>query len=270
MKSLLKTMLSIIVALGLFMVACDDDHPITAPDKSKTYVLVHGAFQGAYAWQLVKPELEKSGHKVIAIELPAHGEDKTPPAQATLKSYIEKVVNVINAEKEDVILVGHSMGGMVITGAAEQIPDRITKLVYIAAFVPASGQTLLELSSTDSTSLLGASLIPSADGLTLDVKPDRIVPIFAQDANAEISKLLIDKRRAEPSIIFPEKITVTAANWGRVDKFYVFTKRDNTVGPNLQKRMVSAAKISKTTTIDTDHSPFLTKPSLITEILLNQ
>ena len=262
----IKIIFSLLISC-LFIVACDDDDDevIASP---KTYVLVHGAFQGAYAWQYVKAQLEKKGQKVVVVELPAHGEDKTPPADISLNVYRDKVVSAITPLSGKVILVGHSMGGMVITATAEMIPDRIEKLIYIAAFVPGNNQSLLELSLTDSTSLLPAALIPSADGLTQDIKPENIVPIFAQDANEEVKKLLLEKRRPEPTKIFPDKATVTAANWGRVEKYYIFTKRDNTVGNNLQKRMVAAAKITKTTTVDSDHCPFLTKPDIITELLM--
>ncbi|MCE7060216.1 alpha/beta fold hydrolase [Dyadobacter sp. CY343] len=267
MKTLISKLIGSLLIMCIFITGCDgDDEVQSAP--SKTYVLVHGAFQGAYAWQYVKAQLEKKGHKVVAVELPAHGEDKTPPADISLNVYRDKVVGAISGLSGKVILVGHSMGGMVITATAEKIPDKIEKLIYIAAFIPANGQSLLDLASTDSTSKLFPALIPSADGLTQDIKPENIVPIFAQDANEEVKKLLLDKRRAEPSKIFPDKATVTAANWAKVDKYYIFTKRDNTVGPGLQKRMVAAAKITKTTTIDSDHSPFLTKPDVITELLM--
>ena len=266
MKTLISKSVTLVLILCLFITGCNGDE--VKSDTQKTYVLVHGAFQGAYAWQYVKAQLEKKGQKVIAVELPAHGEDKTPPGNISLDVYRDKVVSAITSVSDKVILVGHSMGGMVITATAEKIPDRIEKLIYIAAFVPGNGQSLLDLASTDSTSMLFPALVPSADGLTQDIKPENIVPIFAQDANDEVKKLLLDKRRPEPTKIFPDKATVSAANWGKVDKYYIFTKRDNTVGPNLQKRMVAAAKITKTTTIDSDHSPFLTKPDVITELLL--
>lgn len=265
MKTLTKLTLAVLLLSGLFFISCEDHHEM--PDTPKTYVLVHGAFQGAYVWKYVKAQLEAKGQKVVVVELPGHGQDQTPPEATSLHTYAAKVIDTINALDGKVILVGHSMGGMVITETAEKIPDRIEKLVYIAAFVPVNGQTLLGLSQTDSTSLIGPALILSADNLVFTIKPENVIPIFAQDANDDIKKLLLDNQRPEPSRVFIDTAVVTAVNWGKVDKYYVFTKHDHAVGPNLQKRMVAAAKIIKTVSIDSDHSPFLTQPQVITDLL---
>ena len=80
-----------------------------------------------------------------------------------------------------IVLIGHSMGGMVITAVAEKIPNKISKLVYVGAFLPASGQALTDLASADPESKLGPLLIPSTDQLTLDVKRDSLVYLFIND-----------------------------------------------------------------------------------------
>ena len=141
------------------LVACSDkkSDPAAPP---KTFVLVHGAWQAPYAWQFVKQRLEQQHQRVIVVELPGHGTDTTPPVTLTLNAYRDKVVAAIQAQPDNVILVGHSLGGMVVTAVAESIPARITKLVYIGAFLPANGQSLLALASTDSTSQLGPRSCP--------------------------------------------------------------------------------------------------------------
>lgn len=80
----------------------------------KTYVLVHGAWHGAWCWQKVVPLLEARGNKVITFDLPGHGDDTTKPENVTLADYVNKLVSVTNAQKGPVILVGHSMAGVVI------------------------------------------------------------------------------------------------------------------------------------------------------------
>ena len=84
-----------------------------------TYVLVHVSWGGAWCWDRVAPLLEQAGHHVVAFDLPAHGEDTTPVEQVTLASYTDRVVAVLDAQSEPVILVGHSHGGVVITQVAE-------------------------------------------------------------------------------------------------------------------------------------------------------
>jgi pimeloyl-ACP methyl ester carboxylesterase len=260
---------TLLVALLLCaLVGCSDKKTDPAV-PSKTFVLVHGAWQAPYAWQFVKQRLEQQNQRVIVVELPGHGTDNTPPATLTLNAYRDKVVTAIQAQPDNVILVGHSLGGMVVTAVAESIPARISKLVYIGTFLPANGQSLLALASTDSTSQLGAALVPSADQLTLDIRPDRLVPVFIQDGSDAAKKLVTDNYRAEPAIPFTNPVTVTAANFGRVDKYYLHTTQDNAVGLRLQKRMAAAAGITKTYTLASSHCPFLSVPDQVSDVLLN-
>jgi len=258
----------LVVAVLLCALAGCSDKKSDPEVQSKTFVLVHGAWQAPYAWQFVKQRLEQAHQKVIVVELPGHGTDTMPPLNLTLNSYRDKVMAAIQAQPDNVILVGHSLGGMVVTAVAESIPARITKLVYIGAFLPANGQSLLALAATDSTSQLGAALVPSADQLTLDIRPSRLVPVFIQDGNAAAQKLVTDNYRAEPAIPFTNPVTLTAANFGRVDKYYVHTTLDNAVGLRLQKRMAAAAGITKTYTLASSHCPFLSVPDQVSDVLL--
>jgi pimeloyl-ACP methyl ester carboxylesterase len=253
--------------LCALITTCADKDSAPAPTP-KTFVLVHGAWQAPYAWQFVKQRLEQQGQRVVVVELPGHGADATPPATLTLDAYRDKVGAAIAAQPDKVILVGHSLGGMVVTEVAEQMPDRIAKLVYIGAFLPANGQSLLALAATDSTSQLGPALVPSADQLTLDIRPDRLLPIFIQDGSDAAKKLVTDNYRAEPAIPFTNPVTLTAANFGKVDKYYVHTTQDNAVGLRLQKRMAAAAGITKTYTLSSSHCPFLSVPDQVSEVLL--
>jgi len=266
MKKSLLIMLSILT--GLFTQAgCSKDEN-TPPESSKTYVLVHGAWQAAYVWQQVKEQLEKNGQKVVVVELPAHGNDATLPVNVTMDIYRDKVITAINAVNGKVVLVGHSMGGMVVSAVAETIPDKIERLIYIGAFVPANGQSLLELSSMDKQSLLGASIVPAADQLTLDIKRDAIVSIFCQDASEDVQKLVLDNFKPEAAIPFTNKVSVTDARFGKVDKYYVHTLQDHAIGIDLQNQMVAAAHITKVYSVNTGHSPFLSQPAQVAAILL--
>ncbi len=89
-----------------------------------TFVLVHGAWHGGWCWQLSAPMLEQVGHRVLTLDLPGLGDDTTPVQNITLAAYSEAVARVVNAQPEPVILVGHSMGGVAITQAAELLPRK--------------------------------------------------------------------------------------------------------------------------------------------------
>jgi pimeloyl-ACP methyl ester carboxylesterase len=112
-----------------------------------TFVLVHGAWGGSYGWRKVRPLLQQAGHAVFTPSLTGLGERAhlaTP--EVHLSTHIQDVYNAIWFEDlADIILVGHSYGGMVVTGVADRMPERIEHLVYLDAFVPSDGQSLYDL-----------------------------------------------------------------------------------------------------------------------------
>src|ERR1700680_4689248 len=106
------------------------------------FLLVHGASGGAWCWHKLMPELERRGHRALAIDLPGHGEDKTPLAQVNLAAYAERVADTLKKLPEPAVLIGHSMGGMVISAAAELAPEWVRTLVYLCAYLPRDGESL--------------------------------------------------------------------------------------------------------------------------------
>jgi pimeloyl-ACP methyl ester carboxylesterase len=112
-----------------------------------TYVLVHGAWSGAQTWRKVRPLLWREGHAVFTPSLTGLGERvHLASPQVTLSTHIQDVANMMRFEDlTDVVLLGYSYGGMVVTGALEHIADRVKHLVYLDAFVPEDGQSLYGL-----------------------------------------------------------------------------------------------------------------------------
>ena len=235
--------------------------------EGKTFVLVHGAWQAPYAWEYVKARLEAKGQKVLVVELPAHGNDTTSPANVTMDKYRDKVISVINSQQGKVILVGHSMGGMIISAVAEKIPAKIEKLVYIGAFVPQSGQSLLQLTKSDKQAVLGVALSQPTP-VTLHVNRDSLINIFVQDGSAAIQEQVLANYKDEPLIPFTNPVTVTPANFGKVKKYYVYTTLDHAVGIDIQKQMVGTGGIKNTYSLNSSHCPFLSMPDEMTAILL--
>ena len=132
-----------------------------------TFVLVHGAWHGGWCWYKVVSLLRQQGHTVLAPDLPAHGRDQTPINSVSMGSYAQRVADVMRTVGEPVILVGHSMGGFVISAAAEQQPESVAKLVYLAAFLLDDGQTFGDAASRDTGSTVSSGLVPSPDGASL-------------------------------------------------------------------------------------------------------
>ena len=115
---------------------------------NRTYVLIHGSWLGKFCWAEVVTRLEAIGHTALTIDLPAHGEDPTLPENASLDGYHDAVIAAIG-DRTDVILVGHSMAGVVISAVAEAIPQRLQALVYLCAYLPRNEESLYQLSAED-------------------------------------------------------------------------------------------------------------------------
>jgi pimeloyl-ACP methyl ester carboxylesterase len=112
-----------------------------------TYVLVHGGWHGSWCWRKVTPLLRDAGHEVFTPTLTGLGERAhLAGPEVGLATHVQDVANVLEYEDlVDVLLVGHSYGGMVITGVADRAPERVARLVYLDAFVPEDGRSLLDL-----------------------------------------------------------------------------------------------------------------------------
>jgi pimeloyl-ACP methyl ester carboxylesterase len=111
-----------------------------------TFLLVHGAWHGGWCWRSVAARLRKAGHEVYAPSLTGLGERRHLALRhIDLDLHIEDIVQLIEMEDlKDVVLVGHSYGGMVITGVADRLPERLARLVYLDAFVPENGRCALD------------------------------------------------------------------------------------------------------------------------------
>ena len=118
----------------------------TSQAQPKTYVLIHGGWLGSWVWDEIRPLLEKEGARVFAPTLKGLAERKAENGpNVTLTVHIDEVVDLIKGHQlRNVILVGHSYAGFVVTGVCDRIPERIGHVVYLDAFVPQSGQNLYD------------------------------------------------------------------------------------------------------------------------------
>ncbi len=230
-------------------------------DRYPTYVLVHGAWADETAWGFVRNQLAVRNN-VEVVNLPGHGIELTPPENIHLSDYVAAVREVTERYARPVILVGHSMAGMVISQVAENIPERIDRLVYVAAYLPADGQSLLDWAGKDAESLAGANLAYNATGSAARVKSEAIVPGVCADCPPYMKEVLIKYHKAEPTAPLTEPVRLTGKNFGRVPKFYLYTTKDRAVGYPLQQAMVAAnGNVRKTYEMKTSHLPFVVDPT---------
>lgn len=238
------------------------------PLMKHTFVLVHGAWAGEFAWAKVRPLLEQAGHTVVTLDLLGHGADATPLAQITMEAYIAQVRAVVEQQPGKVTLVGHSMGGMVVSGVAEQIPDKIHAVVYLSAYLPQHGQDMQGISGTDTESAIGPNLEFAPDFSAATIKRESILTAFGERCTPADQQLILEKHRAEPLAPFQGKATVTAQGLGRVPKYYILTLHDKGVGTSLQRRMIAAnGGVRQVFELESGHSPYFEVPAELVAVL---
>ena len=234
-----------------------------------TYVLIHGAWHGAWCWKKVIPFIEKEGHKVVAPDLPGHGEDKRSIADITLQAYTDRVCQILDEQSDPVILVGHSMGGVVITQTAEYRPDKIRKLVYVTGFLLKNGEFLLQHAEPDTESLVLPNLIMSEDQSHATVKEEALKEIFYADCNDEDVEFAKSRLVPQAAAPFATPVSTTEENFGRVPRAYIACLRDRAISPSIQETLYKALPCEKVIPMDTSHSPFFSAPEELAKQLLS-
>lgn len=217
------------------------------------FLLVHGGLHGAWCWSRLIPHLQAQGHEVLAIDMPGLGDDPTPAELTTLSDYGDAVVKGAHAMGGDVIAVGHSLGGMSISTGAEKAPELFSKLVYLTAIMLADGDTV------------------AAAGIPLDpsITASAVSPIMAREvceymfyndcAKEDVDAIM---PRLRPQAVAPMAATmrVSAERWGRVPRFYIACEKDNALTLENQRAMIARAPVTKTITLASGHSPFVSIP----------
>lgn len=233
-----------------------------------TYLLIHGAWHGGWCWRRVVPLLEARGHTVLAPDLPGHGDDKTPTAAVTLKSYTDRICAVAGAQAEPVILLGHSMGGAAITQAAENCPDNVGALVYMCAFLPRNGDSLLTWAQQDKGSLVNPKTMDAREDGTIGFKTEYCREAFYANCSDEDVAIAQSRLVAQSGAPFGTPMETTAERWGRIPRYYIECVRDRAITLRLQQEMQRHSPCRKTFSMDTDHSPFFSAPEQLAEILM--
>lgn len=221
---------------------------------NETFVLVHGAWHGAWCWEKTERLLHALGNKTIAIDLPAHGNNPGVIADQTLESYVSCIVEVLSRQEEPVILCGHSMGGVLISLAAERCPDKVKKLVYIAAFMLKDGQSAHGI---DGTGVKPKDLYAfSQDKKTVGCTAETLKARYASHCSAQDQEYICANLCDEILEPLTAPIHVTDEKWGSIQRFYIAGKYDVALDPETVKKMLDAQPVRTVYELEGDHDLF--------------
>ncbi|MDG1821794.1 MAG: alpha/beta fold hydrolase [Flavobacteriaceae bacterium] len=236
-------------------------------DKKETYVLVHAAWLGAWQWNNVAKFLKGKGHTVITPNLPGHGSDKTIPAKITMKDYVNTITNILDAQDEAVVLVGHSFNGITVSRVAELRPKKVKSLVYLTAFLLPEGGSFFGAVQGVKGSKAVENFRLSEDKTYAYVEENEIQNAFAHD----IPKEAFDKAKPyivpEPAAPLSYELETTTDIFGKIPKYYIECTEDRAIPIEVQRGMYKG-KVAKVFTLNSSHTPNFSQPRKLADILL--
>lgn len=228
-----------------------------------SFLLVPGAWHGAWCWNNLTPLLEESGHTVLAPDLAP-----VPPGANPLPIWAQQIAELIKATPEPPILLGHSRGGMVISEVACQYPQHMRALIYLSGFLLPKDETMQSAMARPEAGGEPDYLRPSR-GRCLGIRPEAIIPLFYHLTPLAQAQKAADQLHPEPVGTFSARSTLNSEQLVGLKRFYIECSEDRAVPLALQRAMQTALPCTEVLSLKSDHSPFISQPSALAELLNN-
>jgi len=234
------------------------------------FVLIHGAFAGAWSWDLVVPELIAAGHVVDAPDLPGSGDDGTPFAEVTLDAYARRICEVLAERPEPAVLVGHSMGGVAVTAAAVRCSRPIAQLIYVCAFLPGDGDTLVGLTELPEGAgdMVQAHMVVEGEPPVATMPAEAAREAFFGCCEEHVAREAAARLGPQPLAPFVTPVSLGPEHIGALPRrSYVVCTKDRSLPVPLQRRMARERANGAVVELNTDHSPFLSTTAELVAVL---
>jgi len=217
-----------------------------------TLIFVHGLWADGSCWSKVIPSLLEQGFNVISVQNPT----------ATLEDDVAAAKRAIKLAGGDVILVGHSWGGFVITEAGDD--PHVKALVYVAAYAPDQGETVPSVTKKAPDTQL-TDFVLNTDGF-LTLSKEGVTKAFANDLPADEQNMIFCVQQPASQNVF--KGVASHVAWKQKPSWYVVASEDHTINPDLERLMAQRAK-AKTTVVTSPHVAMLARPKEVLAVILD-
>jgi pimeloyl-ACP methyl ester carboxylesterase len=222
-------------------------------NSKPSIVLVHGAFADGTSWQQVIQLLQQDGYTVTAVQNPL----------VSLANDIATTKRVIDAQQGATVVVGHSYGGNVITGAASGNPQ-VKALVYISAYAPDAGETINELNSKYTAPPLSMAIMPDTANF-LYIDREKFHSVFAADLSETEAQVLATAQKPIASAAFDESVNDIA--WKAIPSWALVSLEDRAIDPELEQFMANRIG-AKTTAINASHVAYISHPKEVANLII--
>lgn len=231
------------------------------------FVLVHGGGHGGWCWRPTARLLRAGGCEVYAATLTGFGERSHLDASSvSFDTFVDDVVNVLRFEDlTEVVLVGHSMGGVIIPRVAEAVPERLRRVVWLAAVVTADGETLLQAVPQSPWIARAVNIGPDGSAHT---DPDRILDAIIQDGTSEQRRFVRERHRPYPPPALVEPGRLSAFLDLGVPTGYVVAADDRTIEPEVARRFADRLPGCRRAEVPGSHDCMITRPAEVAAALI--
>jgi pimeloyl-ACP methyl ester carboxylesterase len=226
-----------------------------------TFGLVHGAYHGSWCWEKLKNELEQRGHSVLTVDLPSEDPD------AGGREYAAATVEAFSDAPDDLVLVGHSLGGLTIPLVPFLRP--VTRMVFVCAMLPRPGRSHNDV-FREEPDMLGSP--PADDGAFTDARgatrwrPDVAATWFFSDCSSEVATWAANRLGGQQWRI-TEEVT-PLQTWPSVPSSTVIGRQDLVINPAWSRRVSPVVIGVSPVELDCGHSPFLSAPACLADVLV--
>lgn len=233
------------------------------------FLLIHGAWHDERCWEYLVPKLAARGHAVHTLTLPGHWNRALPSYQISLRRYGRAICEAAHQIGEPVTLVGHSMGGMAISRAAEMQPDLFEELIYLTAYLPKMNKwtRMRSLALSDKHTQLWPAVWTDWLRFRAYIKPEMASETFYHDCPDALANQAIERLCSQAGLPLFEFARITPEGAGSRPMTYIECLQDRVISPDLQSRMQEHAPFKQVLTLDSSHSPFLSQPTELAEML---
>jgi pimeloyl-ACP methyl ester carboxylesterase len=237
--------------------------PAVAQNEPRSFVLVHGAWHGGWCWRRVADRLERNGHKVYAPSLTGLGDRAhLIGTRPTVTTHIDDIANIIRFEDlQRVVLVGHSYGGIVISGVVERVQPQIASMVFLDAFVPQNGQSIMSLSRQGLRDNVKAAIKRGELG---------IPPASAAYFNVnEKDRAFVDRKcTPQPIGTYGDPVTLSGAREKIAKKTYIRARGFNSAGFDAIAARLRADPAWNVHDMPCGHDAMIDMPDRLAELLV--
>ena len=230
------------------------------------FILIHGACHGAWCWTPLIRELEARKARGFACDLPGHGDDRTPRKLVTRQSYIDSVTGfAANLPARRLVLVGHSLAGIILPDIFAALPERIAEVVYLAALVPEPGEQAIDL-VPESRRTRYRELTGASDRLEMSVDFETAHRLFLNGCDEAQARRYFDQLTPQPLLVYFEPVGSRAFS---CPVRYIVCRQDQTLSPELCLSWAGRLGV-KAQFIDSGHDAMLLDPGGLADLLLKR